>query len=113
MLVGAIITDYERAVLDALRESEFLRKSLAINISDVGGVPKTAEALESTKEYLLQEAEFHNVAPEAARRDIQKAERENADLMRLYKARGYKEPCAYGKGRVKVIMRAIEGGRKE
>lgn len=112
MLVCALITDYERAVLDALREYPFLRRHLSILLSDFD-IPITAEEMETRKGFLMQEAEFKNLTLRAAQRDIAAAEKENGEALRMYKARGYKEPCGYGKGRIKVTMRTVEGGREE
>ena len=110
-MITVLITDYERAVLDALREYPFLRGHLSIPLSDFD-IPITAEDMETRKGFLMKEAEFKNLTPEAAQRDIAAAEKENGEALRMYKARGYKEPCIYGKGRVKVLMRTIEGGKE-
>lgn len=113
-MIAAVITDYERAVLDALRANSHLRAILA----GIDGLPETAEAREHTlKIYTDIEWRRKNgrgVLPEEEiRRELAQHERYEEEFRLYYKSRGYKPPYEYGKGRVQVLMQIQEDGDRE
>lgn len=91
-MIAAIITDYERAVLDELRMKESVQRA----VDGLAEIPETPEI----KQYWLRKL------TDAESREQHELSQEKLRL--YYKARGYKPPYEYGKGRVKVMARIAD-----
>ena len=105
-MIAALITDYERAILDELRQDERLRSL----VDGMTLLPATAEAEEHTRTLYSDEVRFQKISMEQAAEELAHHDRIQEELRISYKARGYKPPFAYGKGKVKVLYQTIEGG---
>jgi len=109
-MIAALITDYERALLDTLRTDARMRSI----VDGLAMLPATAEAEAHTREIYNNEwrrKHGKDRIPEAeAAAELAHHERIQEDFRFSYKARGYKPPYTYGKGRVKVLFERIEGG---
>lgn len=112
-MIAAIITDYERAVLDALREDKRLRAVL----EPLTSLPETAEGRARTLEVYDNERRRRtglDIIPEkTAARELANHETWQKEYRQYYKAKGYTPPYEYGTGRVKVLMRLAEDGEQE
>ena len=107
-MIAALITDYERAILDFIRTDEntrFVVQSLAV-------LPSTAEHEEPIQKLYRDEVRFKKITREAADRELERHREWQESFKLSYKAKGYKPPYEYGKGRVKVLFECIEGGKK-
>ena len=111
-MVTVIITDYERAVLDVLRENPALR----VAVNAMANLPATAEADARAANVLNNKWRAENgleIAPQAElSAEIAQRKRWQEQFRLNYKAGGYKPPYEYGKGRVKVVLREIKGGNE-
>ena len=109
-MIAALITDYERAVLDKLRADARLR----LVVEGISMLPATAEQEAHTREIYNNEWRRKQgkdlISEEQAAAELAHHERCQEDFRLSYKARGYKPPYEYGTGRVKVIFQSIEGG---
>lgn len=112
-MIAAVITDYERAVLDALRHDKRLRAA----IEGVSGLPETQEAAAHTQEVYnnkwRKEHGWGHISKEEAVRELAQHEAWQEQFRLYYKSRGYKPPYEYGKGRVQVLMQIQEDGDRE
>lgn len=104
-MILALITDYERAVLDRLREDKRLRRL----IEGISMLPATPEDEEHTQEIYRKAIREKELTQAEAAAELEHHERIQEEFRLSYKANGYKTPYLYGKGRVKIMMSTIAG----
>ena len=110
-MIVALITDYERALIDAIRENETVR-TVAAGAAAVASLPDTAEREESVRKLYKDGAARGEWTKEYSERELARVTEIEKKHIQLYKSKGYVPPYEYGKGQVKVLYRVIEGGKK-